>query len=352
MRKRVKSVSRGLGGGLGLALLLAAAPQAAARPLVDCNKKEFQLMNSARSLFLWSKGAEARIRKAKKLGVFGGDPLKSTGSPHAVSSAYCPKMISNRGSAHCKEPKNAEYRASLVSILAVCRDAAKAPKTSAKSGGVDCSDKRFKKPGADVPLLLRWTTSALSGLDRLERREAFRIKVKCDQAHQYAGTAYCKAPQNPKTLAALAHVKKTCAAALGKSAAQKKQEAVDQKASIDAAKANRKMVRFPRSTYRGAGRSALSAAMKRALVAPKLAKSTRDVLRVQPMGSWKKGRYRGTRIPFQQILGTVLWRDKDKDGVCRFVSYNFVKERKGGRWSKLRVKSFCMGCPEGWTRCR
>jgi hypothetical protein len=73
---------------------------------------------------------------------------------------------------------------------------------------------------------------------------------------------------------------------------------------------------------------------------------------VQPMGRWQRGRYRGTRVPYQKVTGIVLWWNKDKDGVCRYVSYNYVKEQRGGKWSPLKVKAFCMGCPEGWTRCK
>ena len=48
----------------------------------------------------------------------------------------------------------------------------------------------------------------------------------------------------------------------------------------------------------------------------------------------------------------MLWFDKDKDGICRFTTYKFIKDRKGGKWSRLRFKAFCLSCPEGWTRCK
>ncbi|MCK5800060.1 MAG: hypothetical protein KAI47_22875, partial [Deltaproteobacteria bacterium] len=342
--------SRGLGLLVALTTCLIAVAPARGDTLVNCKEKRFQRFGTARSLFLWTKDAEAAIRKAKKNGVYGLPPEKTRSN--GISSAYCPKVISYRGTAHCKEPQNPAYRAGLASIIAVCRQAAKPVKTSAARGGVDCKDKRFSHPGATVPALLSWAKMALRGLDAIEAREAFRIKVKCDRALKHAGTAYCKAPKNPKTLAALAHVRAICKNAFAKSSARKKHEAAAQKASVADAKAKRKILRFPRSTYRGGGRGALAAAMKRALVAPRLAKSEREILRVQPMGRWAKGRYRRTHVAYQQVMGTVLWWDKDKDGVCRFVSYNFVKERRHGRWTKLRVKSFCMGCPEGWTRCK
>lgn len=41
------------------------------------------------------------------------------------------------------------------------------------------------------------------------------------------------------------------------------------------------------------------------------------------------------------------------DGVCRFITYNFVSDHAGGNgWTPVRFKSFCTGCPEGDTECR
>jgi hypothetical protein len=333
---------------LAAAFFLCAAP-AAARPLVDCSKSEFKRPDSARSLYLWSRGAEEKIIKAKKQGVFGVDPRKARGD--AVSRDYCPVMISYRGTAHCKEPANAEYRAALARLIKVCEEASKPPKAT-KGLLVDCRDKRFTHREATVKLLLRWTEMSLSSIDGLPEREHSRLPVLCEQALKHAGTAHCKAPDNPEPRAAIAKVRKKCAAAKATRAAKEAQAAKaaqDRKAAI---KANRKIVPFPRRTYRGGGAGALAGAMRRALLASRLAKSASEILKVQPMGRWKSGRYTDTKVPYKKITGIVLWWDKDKDGVCRFVSYNFNKERRGGRWSPLKAKSFCMGCPEGWTKCR
>jgi len=334
---------------IALALLTLVAAPAAAQPLVDCSKPEFKRMNSARSLYLWTKGAEERIIKAKKAGVFGVKHTAMHGP--GVSKKYCPEVISYRGSAHCKEPANAEYRAALARIIKVCAEAEK-PVVAPKGAGVDCKDKRFRHPGATLEHLLKWIDSALGGLDRLRPNEAFRVKANCDRAFKYAGTAYCKVPSDPRTRAAINKINRVCAAARTRFAGKKQQAAADAKASVAAAKANRKIVAFPRSTYRGGGKAALAAAMRRALLAGRVAKARSEVLRVQPMGRWQRGRYRGSRVPYQKITGIVLWWDKDRDGVCRYVSYNYVKEQRGGRWKPLKVKAFCMGCPEGWTRCK
>ena len=300
-----------------------------AEPLVDCSKKELQSKNSARSLYLWTDGVEKEIRKAKEQGV-----LESTN--------HCPRAIRLRGSAHCKEPTNAEYRAGLARVIELCR-----PNPVAKGGPVDCSDKRFTHPEASVELLLRWTDLALSGLDSLQSHESSRIKPICDRALKNAGTAYCKAPKNPKTVAAVAKVRKRCAAARAAEEAKKSAAAKAETDRKAAAKANRKIVKFPRSTYKGGGAARVAAQMKRALLASRLAKSPREVLRVQPMGRWVSGRYTDTKVRYQKITGLVLWWDDDSDGVCRFTSYNFIKDR-----GPLKAKSFCMGCPEGWTRCK
>jgi hypothetical protein len=323
------------------AFLTLLAPPAPAKTLVDCSRKEFKRPDSARSLFLWTRGAEEKIKKAKKQGVFGKrNSVQSVG----VSKGYCARMISFRGSAHCKEPQNVEYRTGLARLIKVCNEAAKPPATS--GGPVDCKDKRFKVEG-NVDLLLRWTDRTLKGLDTLRAHEGFRVKVKCDQALKYAGGAYCKAPKDPRTKAAVARVRRRCANAFAAEEAKEAKAKQDEKDRKAAAKANRKIVRFPRSTYRGGDAAAVARQMKRALLKSRLAKSAREILKVQPMGGWKTGRYRDTKVPFKKITGLVLWWDKDKDGVCRFVSYNFIKDR-----GPLKAKSFCMGCLEGWTRCK
>jgi hypothetical protein len=332
-----------------LGLLTIGSTVAQAAPLVDCSKPAFKRPDSARSLYLWTRGAEARIIKAKKAGVFGVKHNAMHGP--GVSKDYCPQVISYRGSAHCKEPANAEYRAALARIIKVCAEAEK-PVVTAKGASVDCKDPRFRHPGATLTHLLKWIDSALGGLDHLRPNEAFRVKANCDRAFKYAGTAYCKVPTDPRTRAAIDKVNKVCAAARARFAAAKTKDAAEARASVAAAKANRKVVPFPRSTYRGGGARALGAAMRKALLAGRVAKARSEVLRVQPMGRWQRGRYRGTRVPYQKVTGIVLWWDKDKDGVCRYVSYNYVKEQRGGKWTPLKVKAFCMGCPEGWTRCK
>ena len=326
------------------------AGSASAAPLVDCSSARFQQKNSARSLYLWSREADQKVSAAIADGTF----QRKSGNPGGVSdgAAYCAKMINYRGTAHCKEPANAEYRATLGRLMGLCRRAAAAPLANRQQASIDCREPRFQRPDVAVPQLLRWTELSLRSLANLGDNETFRIKPICDDAIKHAGTAHCKAPQNPKTQAALDRVRAACAAVRAKHSAAKAKVATDHQASIDAVKARRKLVRFPRSNYRGADSRAIARRMRRAMLGARVAKGANEILRIQPMGSWQSGRYRGTRIPYQRLMGTVLWFDKDNDGVCRYVSYNFVKDKRGGRWSDLRFKSFCNGCPEGWTKCK
>jgi len=258
-------------------------------------------------------------------------------------------VISYRGSAYCKEP-TAEYEKPLLSIIAACNQASRAPDTAGAL--VDCKDPRYTS-AAPVDQLLRWVEIGLRGLDSMPESEKAQLEPTCARALSYAGAAHCKAPTDPRAGAAIARVNKECAAARARFATKAADAATAQAASVNAAKADRKVVAFPRPTFRGGGAGGLAAQMKRALLAGGVAKAATELLRVQPMGRWQSGRSVDTKVPYQKIMGTVLWWDNHRDGVCRFSSYKFVKEGAGrGRWSALKFKGFCNGCPEGWTRCK
>lgn len=62
--------------------------QAAASPPVDCSKPEFQRVNTARSLLVWTDGAEERIRKARAQGsTRSRTPTGPTARPSATARA-------------------------------------------------------------------------------------------------------------------------------------------------------------------------------------------------------------------------------------------------------------------------
>lgn len=104
--------------------------------------------------------------------------------------------------------------------------------------------------------------------------------------------------------------------------------------------------KFPSDSYNGSGINEIRSAMKKAIVGP-VAKSSSEVLKVSVSSNWKEGVYSDSKRRYRTINGTVLWSDKDNDGVCRYTSYVFISDQNGSGWSPLRYKGFCNGCPEG-----
>jgi hypothetical protein len=322
----------------GLFLLLVTTSIASGEPLVDCADPAFKATSSARSLMLWSK---EHVNAAKSQKAQGLDP-----------EYQCGKAIEKLGQAHCKEPGDAEITGMLKDILGVCK---KGTPAKSKEEGVDCSSDNFKHPKATVDQLLNWVDLALRSVKNPESQQRSYVKLNCERAFKSAGTAHCKLPADPRPKAALQKVRNKCAAAktsFAKVDAKEEAKKAARLAQLAAAKKNRKKVKFPRSTFKGSGAKSLRKKMKTALVKGRIAKKAGDVLKVQPMGRWKSGFYAGTRTPYKKIMGTVLWRTKEKDGICRFTSFNFIKDKGRKGWSPLRFKSFCNGCPEGWTRCK
>lgn len=108
---------------------------------------------------------------------------------------------------------------------------------------------------------------------------------------------------------------------------------------------------FPSDSHNGGDVQALRGAMTTALVGP-VAKTPDEVLQVSVTSDWKEGIYRDTKKRYRSVSGAVLWQDTDGDGVCRFVTYNFVSDHLGGSdWTPVKFKSFCLSCPEGDTEC-
>ncbi len=107
--------------------------------------------------------------------------------------------------------------------------------------------------------------------------------------------------------------------------------------------------KLPKAALRSAS---IRKAMRRALRHRRIAKRSGDIRKVVISSRWQHGRYRGTTRRYRKINGTVVWRSKKKGAICRFVTYKFVSDRRGARWTPLRFSAFCLGCPEGYTRCR
>ncbi len=110
--------------------------------------------------------------------------------------------------------------------------------------------------------------------------------------------------------------------------------------------------KFPADDYDGPENvDTLRAQMKKAMVGP-VAKSADEILGLSVVSDFAYGAYWDTKLRYRKITGAVLWHDPNGDGVCRFVSYNFISNEAGAStWAKLRFKSFCNGCKEGDVKC-
>ena len=58
---------------------------------------------------------------------------------------------------------------------------------------------------------------------------------------------------------------------------------------------------------------------------------------------WAYNRYTDSKKEYRKISAAVLFSDKDNDGVCRFVTYNFISDKSGNGWTTPRFHSFCNG---------
>ncbi len=81
------------------------------KPIIPCEKKDFQSNHSAANLYSW--GDENYI-KAKKCG----EDLDRI-------NTYCIKSIQQRGAAHCKAPYDPIYKDALLESIALCRGEAR-----------------------------------------------------------------------------------------------------------------------------------------------------------------------------------------------------------------------------------
>ncbi len=110
--------------------------------------------------------------------------------------------------------------------------------------------------------------------------------------------------------------------------------------------------RLPKNFLRGREEAEAVAQMKKALVGKGIAKGPSEILRVVASSRWSEGVFTDTKKTYRKITGTVLWRDSDGDGVCRYTSYNFVKVQQGRLWTPLSFSGHCNGCAEGQAECR
>ncbi len=109
-------------------------------------------------------------------------------------------------------------------------------------------------------------------------------------------------------------------------------------------------MKFPKETYSGGNASELSRQLKKALISKGMA-SASEIKKLAIIGNWVHNRYSDSKKQYRKISAAVLFADKDNDGVCRFVTYNFISDKTGSSWTVPRFHSFCNGCPEGDVVC-
>jgi hypothetical protein len=108
--------------------------------------------------------------------------------------------------------------------------------------------------------------------------------------------------------------------------------------------------KFPKETYSGSDASELGNQLKNALAQKGIAPLA-EIRKIAITSDWAYNRYTDTKKEYRKISATVLFSDKDNDGVCRFVTYNFKSDKSGTGWANPRFHSFCNGCPEGDVNC-
>jgi len=108
--------------------------------------------------------------------------------------------------------------------------------------------------------------------------------------------------------------------------------------------------KFPKETYSGNDASKLRGQFKNALIQKGTA-SASEIKKLAITGGWAYNRYTDSKNEYRKISAAVLFADKDNDGVCRFVTYNFISDKNGNGWTAPRFHSFCNGCPEGDVNC-
>ncbi len=303
------------------------------KTLVDCAQKRFRSGSSAKSLMGWSKAGFKDIEAAQGTGNY--------------PEHRCKAVIDQRGDAHCQQPTDTGMRTALQAALTLCNKL-KNPAAGAGPTLVDCTQSEYKKNGT-VARLIR---SGHNMSADLTEWSAIQAKARCTSALGFVGAAHCKLPADPAPKKAYAEIKAICAKDVARRQQMAKASAdADSKAAAER-KANRILVTMPRSDYKGGGAGTLARQMKSAMVKSAAAKSSKEILKLVPMGRWQDGRYGDTRVQYRKINGMVLWYDKDNDGVCRFTTYKFVKDKKGSGYGPLRFQAFCNGCAEGWTKCK
>jgi hypothetical protein len=125
------------------------------------------------------------------------------------------------------------------------------------------------------------------------------------------------------------------------------QQAAETNARLNAAKT---ISEFPGDSYSGGDLAAIKSQMLAALLG-NVTKSNDEVLDIAVTSNWNEGIYTDTKQAYRKIMGTVLFADKDGDGVSRYTSYIFISNKADGNWQQLKFKAFNASI-EGWAEPR
>jgi len=131
---------------------------------------------------------------------------------------------------------------------------------------------------------------------------------------------------------------------------ERKLEKAEEQAEQTAAEQNKakQLSDFPEDTYNDGDLADLKQQMLKALL-NSVIKTTDEVTGIAIISDWVEGKYTDSKQLYRKISGCVLFADNDNDGISRFTSYVFIANKVDGDWQKLKIKSFCNGCPEGWA---
>lgn len=127
-------------------------------------------------------------------------------------------------------------------------------------------------------------------------------------------------------------------------------EKAEEEAEINAVEQNKakELSDFPEDNYSEGDLADVKEQMLKALVGSVI-KNPDEVTGIAVISDWVEGIYTDSKQPYRKINGTVLFADSDDDDISRFTSYVFISNEVNGDWQPLKFKSFCNGCPEGWT---
>lgn len=300
-----------------------------AAKLIDCGSAKYQQPVSKTGLVSWANREIRQLKAKAKNGVH--------------DEKMCEKAMGFQGSAYCLDTSDQKVSTDLADLISLCNKSKK-PKGKAI---LDC---QHFKSDATYPKILSWVNMSMHELDKMTERN---LDTTCSKIIKWAGAAHCKEPDKQEPRRMMTAIGNKCKARFKEIQDKKAAALLAQKKEKEEAKKNRRITAFPQSTYKG-NKSSLEKQIRQAMLADRnVTKSNEEMVKVQAMGDWQYGNYADTKVPYRKLIGTILWNDDDKDGICAYSSYKFIQTGStSGGFSPLKFKAFCINCPEGWAKCQ